>query len=106
MSSNITCYTLNGAAQGIPLSTDYSCLPHYYCPNVTSSNPISIPTMCPPSLDCQISRLFGDACSPQGPFEPTVCPVKYYCPDYRTKILCPEGHYWYVNNLVLFQISH
>jgi hypothetical protein len=55
------------------LSGNYSCPPHYYCPNIDPNDPLSVPSMCPPTLECQKERLVARICPPQGKYEPTVC---------------------------------
>ena len=54
------------------LSTRLSCPPHFYCPNVNATNPMSYPSMCPPTLACQKMRLGSKFCPPQGTYEPVV----------------------------------
>ena len=71
------CYT-SPKATPIPLHANYSCLPHFYCPNTTESNLLSLPSMCPPSIECQMKRLVSDFCPEQGLYEPLVCPRGFY----------------------------
>lgn len=56
------------------LSDKYTCPLHFYCPNVNTTDPLSLPSMCPPTLQCQILRLSTLICPAQGKYEPTVCP--------------------------------
>lgn len=52
----------DGQLLGIPLSTNYTCSPGFYCPNVNASNPYSIPVSCPATPECQLKRLFSESC--------------------------------------------
>lgn len=54
------------------LSDQLSCPPHFYCPNINPRDAISFPSMCPPTLECQTSRLSAYFCQPQGKYEPIV----------------------------------
>lgn len=65
-----------------PISLNYSCDPGFYCPNTTASILWSLPQVCPPTLECIESRLKGEYCPTQGPFEPMLCPAGYYCSDW------------------------
>jgi hypothetical protein len=58
----------------IVLSGNYSCPPRFYCPNTKSPDidPISLPSMCPPTIECQAKRLAANFCPPQGTYEPMV----------------------------------
>ncbi|KAJ3320652.1 hypothetical protein HDU76_000254, partial [Blyttiomyces sp. JEL0837] len=68
------CYSSNYSI-GIPIvDYGYSCAPHFYCPNSTASNPKSLPQVCPPTFECQAIRLASESCSPQGIYEPEICP--------------------------------
>ncbi|KAI9335103.1 P-loop containing nucleoside triphosphate hydrolase protein [Obelidium mucronatum] len=50
--------------------------------------------MCPVDVPCFSNRSIGFPCKyPQGIFEPMACPHGFYCPDHKTVLLCPEGHY-------------
>lgn len=55
-----------------PLYDRRSCPPHFYCPNANASDPLSFPSMCPPTIECQALRLFSRFCPPQGKYEPIV----------------------------------
>ena len=63
-------------------------------PNVTRSNP---PQFCPPTIECQITRLqqtLNTCRLPQGVFEPIVCQPGSYCPPGgKIKFSCPPGHF-------------
>ncbi|KAL7748707.1 hypothetical protein RI367_005860 [Sorochytrium milnesiophthora] len=90
MSTNSsTCY-LPGAV-GLPLQANFTCAPHFYCPNSTDLN--SLPTYCPPTPTCTVLRLAGITCDPQSSLEPLMCMEGYYCPDQYTKRPCPSGYY-------------
>ncbi|KAL7746683.1 hypothetical protein RI367_007962 [Sorochytrium milnesiophthora] len=93
--SNGGCH-VQGAV-GLPLQANATCAPHFYCPNSTDIH--SLPTYCPPSIDCSVRRLWGETCPPQGVLEPIVCPSKYYCPDQYTMIQCPAGYYCPVGSI-------
>ena len=49
-----------------------SCPPRFYCPNANESDPLSFPSMCPPTLECQKLRLSSKFCPAQGKYEPVV----------------------------------
>lgn len=63
-------------------------------PNISAGNP---PQYCPPTIQCQITRLSQTASTcqePQGTYEPIVCAPGYYCPSGgKTKVICPPNHY-------------
>lgn len=63
-------------------------------PNNTLEYP---PQYCPPTRECQITRLqtlFNTCSGPQGTYEPLPCAPGFYCPDGGTEQLpCPAGHY-------------
>lgn len=63
-------------------------------PNISINNP---PQYCPPTIQCQITRLLQTAntCQePQGTYEPIVCAPGYYCPfGGKSKLICPPNHY-------------
>ncbi|KAJ3109532.1 hypothetical protein HDU97_005189 [Phlyctochytrium planicorne] len=87
------CYS-NKVSIGSPITKyGYSCAPHFYCPNATALNPVSLPQICPPSNKCQLERLATKFCEPQGPYEPQICKKGYYCPDYKSIFKCPENYY-------------
>ncbi len=65
-------------ATPVVLQSSFECLPHFYCPNANASNPLSMPSMCPPTIECQKMRLFSEFCPPQGIYEPQVCPRGFY----------------------------
>ena len=49
--------------------------------------------MCPPTIDCQITRLKSEYCETQGPFEPQLCKPGFFCPNASLQLPCPEGSY-------------
>lgn len=63
-------------------------------PNNSFHNP---PQYCPPTNECQITRLqtLHNSCSiPQGIYEPVVCAPGFFCPAGGSKQLpCPSRHY-------------
>lgn len=63
-------------------------------PNNTAENP---PEYCPPTTECQITRLqtLRNTCGePQGIYEPIVCMPGYYCPQGgQQQQQCPTNHY-------------
>ena len=89
---NGLCY-VNQDARPVVIWQNYSCPQHFYCPNTKppSVDPLSLPSVCPPTLQCQLQRLSAHFCEPQGVYEPQLCPKGNYCPDFRTKIECPRG---------------
>ncbi|ORY18078.1 hypothetical protein BCR33DRAFT_777678 [Rhizoclosmatium globosum] len=79
---------------GYPITDyGYSCAPHFYCPNSTASVVKSLPQLCTPTADCVATRLKSKPCTPQGPYEPQLCPAGSYCPDPTTLLNCPSGYY-------------
>ncbi|KAI9229623.1 MAG: hypothetical protein DHS80DRAFT_13664 [Piptocephalis tieghemiana] len=88
--SNTTCYS---GGQPQIISNTFDCAPRFYCPNTTSSNPQSLPQVCPPTQECAVSRLYQLWCPAQGQFEPVVCPRGFYCPDTKTILPCPKGYF-------------
>ncbi|KAI8924958.1 hypothetical protein BC831DRAFT_512884 [Entophlyctis helioformis] len=89
---NAPCY-FNNQTSGIVLSSDYSCPPGYFCPNLKPADPTTLPVMCPPSPLCQIYRFGSVTCPPQGKYEPSICDPGYYCPTFKEKLKCPAGSY-------------
>ena len=73
---------------GLPI-----CAPGFYCPGLVPSDPSTYPVYCPPSPDCQLNRLLGSACTPQGSYEPIMCPGGYFCPGGAAQLACPVGHF-------------
>ena len=58
------------------------------------SNASALPAICSPSAMCSSLRLLGQYCpSPQGSFEPEVCPQGMYCPFLSHKLVCPAGSF-------------
>ncbi|KAH8798827.1 ABC transporter-like protein [Hyaloscypha sp. PMI_1271] len=67
------------------------CLPGFYCANNTAN---SLPQYCPPLPPCEVARLSGGNCPPQGWYEPVLCDAGYYCPlGGKEKIECPPGYF-------------
>ncbi len=62
-------------------------------PNTIPGNNLTYPQICPPTIDCQLTRLGSKYCAAQGQFEPELCAPGYYCPDPSQQIICPEGTY-------------
>ncbi|KAJ3286336.1 hypothetical protein HDU79_006575, partial [Rhizoclosmatium sp. JEL0117] len=78
----------------IPLTIENACKPGFFCPFLDISNPATYPVQCPPSPTCFYTRSLGYHCwEPQGVFEPMPCPPGFYCPDYKTTVVCPTGSY-------------
>lgn len=67
---------------------------HTTGPNNTAEHP---PEYCPPTLECQITRLqeAHSICdSPQGRYEPAACKPGFYCPSGgQTELPCPKGYF-------------
>ncbi|KAJ3284823.1 hypothetical protein HDU79_007844 [Rhizoclosmatium sp. JEL0117] len=79
---------------GYPITDyGYSCAPHFYCPNSTSSVIQSLPQLCTPTADCVGTRLKSKPCLPQGPYEPQLCPAGSYCPSPTLMLPCPKGSF-------------
>ena len=85
------CYVDPDARPLYLTNNETSCAKHFYCPNITADNPLSYPQACPPSVECTFERLSGFYCLPQGRYEPVLCPRGFYCPDQKTKLVCPAG---------------
>ncbi|TVY93973.1 ABC transporter G family member [Lachnellula willkommii] len=82
-------------AVGVPLQnssawTATGCGQGFYCEHNNATFP---PQYCPPTVECQSSRLSGQSCDPQGTFEPVVCQAGFYCPKEGGKIKCPAGSF-------------
>ncbi|KAH6853750.1 hypothetical protein B0I37DRAFT_335375, partial [Chaetomium sp. MPI-CAGE-AT-0009] len=90
-SPNSTC--LSGASP-VRLADDFLCPPGFYCPNNTAAHP---PEYCAPTTACLLTRLqtVNNICTtPQGTFEPLVCPPGFVCaPGGRALAPCPAGHF-------------
>ncbi|KAI9344656.1 hypothetical protein BDR26DRAFT_183833 [Obelidium mucronatum] len=79
---------------GTPVTLyNYSCAPHFYCPNSTAEVIGSLPQLCEPTNECVGRRLATELCEPNGPYEPQLCVRGNYCPDSKSMIPCPE-QYW------------
>ncbi|KAJ3217335.1 hypothetical protein HDU67_008137 [Dinochytrium kinnereticum] len=110
------CYAAPNLPVGTALDPDLvlTCDPGYYCPNLMTNDSSTLPVFCPPSGSCMFYRLSSLACSvsvpisaafavwfsytpslqkAQGKYEPTICKAGNYCPDYKTRIVCPEGYF-------------
>lgn len=112
LSQTVTCslgffcksYFLCSSPAGLPLSNrDDTCVEgaaENKCerpdtgPNNSFQNP---PQYCPPTTECQITRLqtLHNSCSmPQGIYEPVACAPGFFCPARGSKQLpCPSHHY-------------
>eukprot|EP00455_Lapot_gusevi_P045018 TRINITY_DN5716_c0_g1_i14.p1 TRINITY_DN5716_c0_g1~~TRINITY_DN5716_c0_g1_i14.p1 ORF type:complete len:849 (+),score=122.53 TRINITY_DN5716_c0_g1_i14:76-2622(+) len=86
------CY-VSPVADTFPISPNYSCPLGWHCPNITEGVPRTLPSFCPPTAECQLIRLAGKYCESQGPYEPVLCAAGYYCPTFRERYICPEGHF-------------
>lgn len=73
------------------IDKNFSCAPHFYCPNTNPKDPLSLPSVCPPEPQCQIMRLTGQFCPAQGLYEPAPCDRGFFCPDFLTQTTCPSG---------------
>ncbi|ORY50030.1 hypothetical protein BCR33DRAFT_847262 [Rhizoclosmatium globosum] len=63
----------------LPLTIGNACKPGFFCPFLDITNPATYPVQCPPSA----ARSVRAHALPSG----------FYCPDYKTVTVCPEGHY-------------
>ncbi|KAJ3121092.1 hypothetical protein HK100_012521 [Physocladia obscura] len=70
-----------------------SCDAGWFCPNLDTRDPRTLPVACPPTASCVLSRLTYTACPAQGLYEPVLCKPGFYCPNYLAMIPCPESHY-------------
>ena len=89
---NITSACLQPLAFPLPLNIS-TCDLGFLCPYVQAGNEFTFPSICPPTIACQLTRLGSAYCEPQGVFEPYLCPPGSYCPDTATAVLCAEGTY-------------
>ena len=89
---NFTSACLMPLAFPLGLNQSY-CDAGFLCPYVTLNNSFTWPSVCPPTIPCQLTRLGSDYCAPQGVFEPWLCPPGSYCPDSRTQLPCVAGTY-------------
>ena len=70
------------------------CAPGFFCPALNSSDSSTWPIVCPPTIDCQLTRLAGlDMCERQSIYEPSICAPGFYCPTFSQQIECPENHW-------------
>ena len=84
-----------------PLHDEPYCLSGLYCPFLNVTDPTTIPSKCPPVIDCELQRLLGNQCNglgnysngAQGPYEPIVCPPGNYCPTPAEMLVCPKGFF-------------
>ncbi|KAJ3085837.1 hypothetical protein HK102_013790, partial [Quaeritorhiza haematococci] len=88
---------INDITSGFVVQSTFECSKGFFCPNTNVSDPNTLPQICPPTIDCQLTRLAGLACEPQGRYEPVI-PAGYYCPTGSFKPLpcstlsiCSEG---------------
>ncbi|KAJ3109237.1 hypothetical protein HDU96_007268 [Phlyctochytrium bullatum] len=88
------CFASPNATVGFPLfkNATTDCAPGFFCPYYVKGNPATIPVSCPPDPACQITRLQGGVCMPQGRYEPMACMTGFYCPNSSTILPCPAGY--------------
>lgn len=68
--------------------------PGFVAPGANFSNASAVAAICSPSAACSSLRLLGQYCpSPQGLFEPEVCPQGTFCPSLARKVVCPAGSF-------------
>ena len=79
------------SAKPFILSNEYTCLPGLFCPFLKLGDNLTLPAMCPPTIDCSIKRLMGGWCSPQGTNEPRICSKGSFCPTPTLSQTCPSG---------------
>jgi hypothetical protein len=87
---NDTSLCLQPLAVPLPISNTTVCPSGYFCPNSTAANPISVPQICPPTVECQVARLAGNYCEPQGLYEPQLCVAGFFCPSQYSMRPCVE----------------
>jgi len=74
------------------------CPPGSFCPDPTSVNTCPPGFFCPQSSTNPLSCLYagvykGNICEKNASIGNTLCPKGYYCPNVKTKILCPHGFF-------------
>ena len=80
--------------------TDFPVCPRgFHCPLLNVSANKTWPQICPPSVECQLQRLNGVWCEPQGAYEPRLCPPGSFCGNGSFIAPCPEG-FWCVKGSV------
>ncbi|KAI8832704.1 hypothetical protein BC829DRAFT_408423 [Chytridium lagenaria] len=89
------CFQSPNSSIGFPLvrNATKDCDPGYYCPYYELGNINTIPVACPADPKCQIARIQFAPCTPQGRYEAMPCLTGFYCPNPRSMIPCPSGHY-------------
>jgi len=88
---NLTTCRNGGLAFAV---TDYPVCPRgFFCPLLNASSNKTWPQICPPTLECQLQRLNGVWCEPQGVYEPKLCPAGFYCGNGTAATRCPAGHW-------------
>ncbi|KAJ3403833.1 hypothetical protein HDU80_003692 [Chytriomyces hyalinus] len=98
----LACFVRPDLPMGVPLldvneahrdNSLAQCPLGFYCPFLNVSNADTWPVLCPADTYCEMFRLMGNRCMPQGMFEPMACWYGFYCPDPQTILVCPEGYY-------------
>ncbi|ORY53533.1 PEP carboxykinase-like protein [Rhizoclosmatium globosum] len=86
---------LSNTSSNAPRTIETLCPRGFFCPYLDVSNPVTWPVYCEPSAECLFRRLgTGELCdSPQGYYEPYVCPGGFYCPTAKEIVVCPAGSY-------------
>ncbi|KAJ3201040.1 hypothetical protein HDU67_001638, partial [Dinochytrium kinnereticum] len=89
------CFNAPNSSVGYPLFENASkdCGPGFFCPYYELGNPSTQPVACPADPTCQYFRISGVSCMPQGRYEPIPCITGNYCPNPRTILPCPPGHF-------------
>lgn len=68
--------------------------PGFIVPAANFTNASSVAAICSPSPTCSSLRMLGQYCtSPQGLFEPEVCPAGMFCPTLAQKLACPAASF-------------
>jgi ABC-type uncharacterized transport system YnjBCD ATPase subunit len=68
--------------------------PGFIVPAANFTNASSVAAICSPSPTCSSLRMLGQYCtSPQGSFEPEVCPAGMFCPTLAQKLACPAASF-------------
>lgn len=80
--------------------TDFPVCPRgFFCPLLNASSNKTWPQICPPTVDCQLQRLNGLYCEPQGVYEPRLCPPGSFCGNGSMLQTCPAG-FWCVKGSI------
>jgi ABC-type uncharacterized transport system YnjBCD ATPase subunit len=81
--------------------------PGFVVPGANFSNASAVAAICSPSPLCSSLRLLGQYCpTPQGLFEPEVCPQGMYCPSIFQKLVCPAGSFCPLGSSAPIACSH